>query len=219
MNEEGPLHEVADTTLREIGDRQAIVFAAGVTHAKLLAEVMCRRREGVAAAIYGSMDEERRKRITGDFKAGRLQVLVNVMIACLDEETEILTTAGWVGMNDISYGHRIANWENGQIFFNHPLAIEVRDRRPDERMVVLETKNISIRVTDNHRMLYRTTEDGRFIEAKAHEIVDKACSLPINGHAFAFPFDPPESEQVAASHKRRAVANSFALRKKTTAWV
>jgi superfamily II DNA or RNA helicase len=81
MNEEGPLHEVADATLREIGDRQAIVFAAGVTHAKLLAEVMNRRRLGVADAIYGSMDEERRKKITGDFKGGRLQVLINVMIA------------------------------------------------------------------------------------------------------------------------------------------
>lgn len=81
MNEEGPLHEVADTTLREIGTRQAIVFAAGVTHAKLLAEVMNRRQQDVAAAIYGSMDEVLRKKTTAAFKSGKLQVLINVMIA------------------------------------------------------------------------------------------------------------------------------------------
>lgn len=81
MSEEGPLHEVADTTLREIGDRQAIVFAAGVAHAQLLEEVMNRRRDGVARAIYGSMDEVERKKRTDAFKSGALQVLVNVMIA------------------------------------------------------------------------------------------------------------------------------------------
>lgn len=81
MSEEGPLHEVADTVLREIADRQAIVFAAGVKHAVLLEEVMNRRRDGVARAIYGSMDETERTKRTNAFKSGELQVLVNVMIA------------------------------------------------------------------------------------------------------------------------------------------
>lgn len=80
MSEEGPLHEVADTTMQEIGDRQAIVFAAGVKHAVLLEEVFNRRRDGVAKAIYGSLDEIKRTKITDDFKAGRLQVLINVFI-------------------------------------------------------------------------------------------------------------------------------------------
>lgn len=83
MSEEGPLHEVADSTLREIGKRQAIIFAAGVNHAKLLEEVLNRRRKGVASAVYGSMDGEHRKRITADFKSGQLQILVNVF--CLVE--------------------------------------------------------------------------------------------------------------------------------------
>lgn len=91
MSEEGPLHEVADTTLQEIGDRQAIIFAAGVAHAKLLEEVLNRRKKDVAFAVYGSLDEEKRRRITADFKSGKLQILVNVF--CLVEGFDHPATA------------------------------------------------------------------------------------------------------------------------------
>lgn len=80
MSEEGPLHEVVDVTIREVGDRQTIVFASGVDHAKLLESVFNRRKDGIARAIYGDMDDTIRSKRTEAFKNGTLQILINVMI-------------------------------------------------------------------------------------------------------------------------------------------
>lgn len=80
MMEEKHLHEVADSTLQECGQRQGIIFAAGVTHAKLLKEVISRRKREVIE-INGATDPRERKLNLDRFQSGEVQFLVNVGIA------------------------------------------------------------------------------------------------------------------------------------------
>ncbi len=193
-------------------NRQTLVFSVSVERAQADA-ALWRAAGHTAVAIDGTTDTKERFNAFQDFKSGKLQVIVNYGIACLDEATEILTTHGWVGYQDISYEHSIANWKDGRIWFAPPLGIEVRDRRPDERMVILETKRRSIRVTEDHRMLYRTNLNGEFRVARAHEIVNKACALPISGFADIFDISPDQENHNVTSH--RIASNAYTIRKKT----
>lgn len=203
------LHGMVAPTLEIVGDRKTLIFAASVAQAERIAEIINRHKSGAAECIFGNTEKDRRRELLRQYATGMFQFLVNVGVACLDDQAEILTSDGWVGHDKISHEHKIANWDEGRIFFDKPLAVEVRDRRPDERMVVLETKNRSIRVTDDHRMLYRTLQRGRFQVCRAHELVDRKAELPICG--VSEPADiVPEQE---ASSGRRLSANAYALRR------
>lgn len=82
MIEEGPLHEVADTCLAKVGDRPTVIFTAGVAHARLLAEVLNRRRESFCAeSIDGKQPKADVQRALNDFKAGKFQFLSNCNMA------------------------------------------------------------------------------------------------------------------------------------------
>ena len=79
MTRELHLVEVAQPVLRERRGRPTIVFAASVAHAHALARVMCELAQdpGFAVALDGTHDSERRRRVVGAFRRGRIQVLVN----------------------------------------------------------------------------------------------------------------------------------------------
>ena len=72
--------DVVDNWLRLAHDRHTIVFAVDIAHCEMLAHKF--KAAGVsAAALHVRMDQEDRDRVVADFKAGRIQVLVNVSIA------------------------------------------------------------------------------------------------------------------------------------------
>jgi superfamily II DNA or RNA helicase len=211
MEYEAVLHEIAHPTFDLAGNRKTLIFAASVAHAERLCEILNRHRGGCARFVCGTTPKEERRQMLADYASGRFQFLCNVGVACLDSKTEILTTKGWVGHKEITPDHEVANWQNGRIWFAKPLAVEVRDRRPDERMVFLETKNRSVRVTDDHRMLYRTYRKGDFLEARAHELVDKVCGLPISGMAEPLALEPEQESQGVSP--RRISSNTYHLRR------
>ena len=78
MEEEDNLQRVAVPTVEICGDRRAIVFAATVKQAERLAEIMNRYRPDKAAWLCGKTDKEDRRKILADFKAGKIQYVVNV---------------------------------------------------------------------------------------------------------------------------------------------
>lgn len=211
LERERVMHEVAASITRECGDRRALVFTVSVKQAERLAEILCDYRADCARFVCGETPEIERTELFSRHKAGKYQFLVNVGVACLDDQTEILTDEGWVGIDEIAHKHRVANWEQGKVWFAEPLAIEIRDRRADERMVVLETKNRSIRVTDNHRMLYRTYQGGKYHVARAHQLVAKKCDLPISGHCAPLDVHPVQENQPISP--RRLSANSYNVRR------
>ena len=78
LEDEKALHAIAAPTLQICGERRAIVFAASVRQAERLAEILNRSRPGRAAWLCGKTDRDERHRLLADFKAARLQFLVNV---------------------------------------------------------------------------------------------------------------------------------------------
>lgn len=78
MEQERNLHGIAVPTVEICGERRAIVFATTVAQAERLAEIINRYRPDRAAWLCGKTDKDDRRRMLADFKAGRLQYVVNV---------------------------------------------------------------------------------------------------------------------------------------------
>lgn len=198
--------------------QQFICFGADVQHVIDLHEAF--REKGIKTA-YVVSDKERmeedtdRFQIVQDYRAGNIMGLVNYNIFCLDEETEILTKTGWVRYNEITFNHKVANWNDGMIFFDNPKGIVIRDRGKDERMVSMETRVMNIRVTENHDLVFQNNIQKHWRKTQAKNLVNKrSFRIPVSGK-FAPPkfyFDKPfiYSEK---QYKRAIVANSFNLRK------
>lgn len=186
------LHEMAKPIVDVAGqDKQAIVFTASVKQAHSICEKIRDYHyrefgtETQAVALDGTLSPQdpKRKQIVKEFKAGDIQFLCNCGVACLDEQTEILTATGWVGIDDMSLEHQVAAWcpETEIIQFNKPLAVEVRDRRGDEQMVTLNTNRRSVRVTGDHRMAYMTGDCKTYRVSTAKEIVGRHVRIPVSG--------------------------------------
>lgn len=78
MEQERNLQGIAAPTVEICGERRAIVFATTVEQAERLAEILNRNRPDRAAWLCGKTDKDDRRRMLADFKAGRLQYVVNV---------------------------------------------------------------------------------------------------------------------------------------------
>lgn len=145
-------------------------YQKGVTAAHIDGEsVWC---NGRFLKESGARDE-----ILDRVRDGRVRVVCNRFV-CLDSQTEILTESGWVGMNEMTMEHQVFNWDEGIIFSFRPLAVMRRRRRLSERMVIVETPDKSLRVTEDHELLFRTTPHEKFTKCAAKELVGKLVLLP-----------------------------------------
>lgn len=166
--------------------KPTILFAPGVRESLWFAQTLSER--GIPSAhldgkniwIDGETfdtNDDKRQELADRLQSGDIKVVTNRF--CLDDQTEILTDTGWVGMDAMTKEHRVANWDNGHVFFAPPKEVIRRKRMPDERMVVLETPRRSIRVTENHQMLYRTDLVGPFHKCEAKDLVDQYVGIPV----------------------------------------
>lgn len=78
MESERNLQGIAAPTVEICGDKRAIVFATTVEQAERLCEIINRYKPDRAAWICGKTDKDDRRRMLADFKAGRIQFVVNV---------------------------------------------------------------------------------------------------------------------------------------------
>src|SRR3990172_8954814 len=149
-----------------VPDQQALCFAVDVAHTEALAQAF--QEEGISTSyIIGTTDKEVRAQRLVDFAEKKYQVMVNSAIACFDEDTEVLTSYGWKGIDEINTSQEVAAWNNNQIVFERSKDITKRIRLQHERIVFLETKRRSLRVTENFSLMYRTLHGGKFLSAKA----------------------------------------------------
>jgi superfamily II DNA or RNA helicase len=77
---EGVLQGVADTMLKEAGNRRAIIFTTSISNANRLAEIMNRHRLGCAMAVHSKLDEFEVKCRLKQHSNGEYQFLINVGI-------------------------------------------------------------------------------------------------------------------------------------------
>lgn len=173
---------VAKAYVEHAADRKGILFAPLVHTAYAFAEAF--NTVGIVTeVVHGALPKEERRGVLARLRSGETQVVCNAMVLCLDEETEILTDSGWVGIDAMTLEHRVANWDQGKVFFREPTEVVVRPRGGEEPMYVLETPRRSIRVTGRHRMLYRTTSSGPFLKKPVDDIAGRVVALPTTGVA------------------------------------
>ncbi|MFH8751061.1 DEAD/DEAH box helicase family protein [Streptomyces rimosus] len=176
----GPV--VARAYQEHAAGRPGVVFTPTVATAQSMAEAFT--AAGIpAAAVWGDMGRDERAAALDRYRSGDVQVLANCMVLCLDTETEVLTDKGWTSHREMTTAHRVANWDQGSVFFKEPYEVVVRDRGEDEDMYVLETPRRSIRVTGRHRMLYRTSRSGPYKKAPVDDLVGRLVGLPTTGMA------------------------------------
>jgi len=193
--------------------RTTVVFAASVEHSRELRDAF--RAAGVAADhIDANTDPQERDAALARLARGESTVLCNMGV-CLDAETEILTSDGWVGIDAMSESHLVANWDDGRVTFERPLAVIRRDRAPGERMVRFSGKRLDVRVTEDHDLLYRTTPSGRFLKKPARDLVGGVYRLPVSGVADPMPVAiDPEPALSPARRSRRIVQLRHLLKSK-----
>lgn len=145
-------------------------------------------------------------------------------VNCLDTQTEILTASGWRNSENIRKDDLIANWEDFNIFFEQPMSIIRRPRRVSERMFSVQTSKNSLRVTEDHNLIFRHNT-GRMSQKKYRPWIlaparktFSSFEIPVSGLA-----DPiPQKTSLAHPAKyhskrdlgRRISASSWSIRKR-----
>jgi superfamily II DNA or RNA helicase len=207
---------------KELGEGlRALAFTVDIQHSVDLAKAF--NDAGIRSfalhsgnAEHAKIGDEDRKKVLQLFREGYYRVVASAGILCLDSQTEILTSAGWVGIDGMTMDHEVANWDwDGSIFFDKPRAIVRRDRMDDERMVSVKTAKNDIRVTEDHRMVWRTGKGCTFKIQHASEIVGKVGQVPVAGTAEPFRLEMPipPCAELKSGKKRSLQANSYHLRR------
>ena len=182
--------EFEDKTRLYFGDPRkvkTIVFSASVDHGADLCKDFAEAGYNFQQISYKMRDRSLRRQIIEDFEKGKINGLVSVDALCLDSETEILTSDGWVGIDEISYSHKVANWhKNSSITFKEPANIVKRSLKPEEKMVRYDGAYTQFRVTGNHRMVHRSKYNVEsWKESHAIDLLGKKFVVPSNGIAEA----------------------------------
>jgi superfamily II DNA or RNA helicase len=179
--------DIIATYRKQWGRGKTLVFAVDCAHARTLA---ARFNEAGIKAAYQDADTASadRREIKRAFHAGEIEVVCNVGTLCLDQETEILTSDGWIGIDGMTMQHKIAAWDESGIEFAHPLGIVRRQRERHERMVSVAGRVHNIRVTANHRMQW-SSYPWNFKIQPAESLVGKRGYFPVSGQALPAVFD------------------------------
>lgn len=199
---------------------KTLIFAVNVAHCYHMAEELKLLDPSLdVRVVTGGTNNVERHEFKEWLAAGDKhtpKVAVNCLVFCLDAETEILTRSGWVGPDEITEDHLVANWKNGEVSFEAPKEIIDRLTKEDEYFYGIDTSRRNIRVTGKHRILYRYNAGENWRKAPVEDLVGKRVQLPLNGRAI-----PDDSIIVKQRNKHlskvqydRAIqANSFVLRK------
>jgi superfamily II DNA or RNA helicase len=193
--------DIVDHWYRRANGIRTVAFATGVQHSKDITAKF--RGAGVRAEHLDALTPlEQRDAILQRLETGETHVVVNCGILCLDEQTEILTSAGWVGIDEMTHEHRVANWDDGWITFERPRQVIRRPRLVGENMVSAAKSHGSFdfRVTEGHELIVRSNPRCPWRKVPAGELVGRQKEVPACGKAEPFDIELPRA---STSAKRR----------------
>lgn len=194
------LKSIADEMAERCQSRKTVVFLPLVRTAEKFARMLNRR--GMRACEVDGQSKDRAE-ILSDFAANRYDVLCNSMLLCLDEQTEILTTRGFVGPNEIREDDLVANWNlDGTVFFEKPHEIVRRPLGLDEHMTSIDSRTINLRVTNTHRMIVSCGANRSKWKKIAAEELRNGHLLPTCGVAQPLDVEMPLPPYERLTHKR-----------------
>ena len=205
MMEAGGPQIIAKVLEEHAADRRSpIVFTPTVEVARATAEAL-----PDAAYVHGGTPRDERLSIYRRFRTGEVRTLVNCMVLtegfdapwadcaviarptkseplfCLDDRTEILTDQGWKGMDDDLAEARPAAYDltDGSVHWSPLLARVERPLGTDEEMFALSSPTADIRVSDRHRMVWRSRNDATWRVSEARDLASRHSEyrIPIAG--------------------------------------
>jgi len=115
--------------------------------------------------------------------------------ACYDDSHSVMTTDGWVNIKNITLEHKVAAIIDGTLHYVNPTEVQSYDYRGD--MYCVESPDISLCVTPNHRMWVRTDmSQDNFKMEMAQDIMGKPVyykknisNLKVNKNTDMFLYD------------------------------
>lgn len=125
----------------------------------------------------------------------------SLALYCLDEETEILTKNGFIGVNEFSKNpaQDVAVFDeiDGSISWERNTGFIHREVRPDEHWLKLKGQSSDIRVTNNHTLLYDHKRRTGWKRRKADEVASlkDGTYLPVAGN-MSFPGVPLSDDEL-----------------------
>lgn len=191
------LREIARHIAENARDRKTVCFLPGIETARLLSEAL--REAGIDGQFVSGACPDRAEKIAWFHAAGNGSAICNAMLLtegwdCLDSETEILTTDGWLTCEQIGAAWRSAsvyslNLNSGRM---ESVPIEdygVRPVRDGERMFTIKSQHVDIRTTEGHRFYLKYRSQGKlsrgFLARTGTELAQRksAYALPISAEA------------------------------------
>ncbi len=95
--------------------------------------------------------------------------LIGDKFCCFSPDHEVLTTNGWINIDEITKDHKVATLINGHILmYTNPLEIQEYDY--DGKMYEVDSNMVKLKVTPNHRMFVKTRTSKHFKIEKAEDI-------------------------------------------------
>lgn len=189
--------------LKKEGRKRILIFVPTIDEANQLYGLIPN-----SAVVHSKMSVEERDFMVEAFTTGDIPVAIN----CLDKETEILTKRGWVTHSNISLEDQVANWDNGNIYFEKPNKLIKKNIEKGDKMISYESNSVNFRVTDNHNMLLKWSAKSDFKKEEAKQIKGRKLFLPIAGQNSLEDFKIKQ-EIPKNSYKKRLSANTYNFKK------
>jgi hypothetical protein len=112
-------------------------------------------------------------------KSKTFSELTNNKHSCYDDQTEVLTSEGWLYFKDLTDKHMVATLINGDtLMYQKPLSIQSYDF--NKKMYCVKSNQIDLMVTPNHRMLTKRHGSKHFRIEKSEDIHGKIVQYKKN---------------------------------------
>lgn len=112
----------------------------------------------------------------------RLKHMTVDKVHCYSKDTECLTDSGWINISEVTKNHKVASLVNNALVYQNPSEIQVFNYKG--KMYNLETNQINLMVTPNHRMYIRTHSAKTYKIQTAEEIFGKRLAWKKNVDIF-----------------------------------
>ena len=198
--------DVMENTIKaynELRKGQTIIFAVNVEHAYKL-------QERIPRSVVVEANTPNRDKIFADFTARKFDCLINVFVVtegtdlplietvmmvrptknlslyCLDMETEILTKDGWKHEHEVNMNDQIAAFDtsSSEIRFV-PIKNKIKRKlNENDHFYSFSNNHCDIRVTNNHRMVYRNKGQKEWYIKTVDEIAKRTSGsyIPVSGY-------------------------------------
>ena len=108
---------------------------------------------GIIDKVFVYFDDHNKKKLKLRFRKNRVSEIGDKN-CCYDKMTEVLTQQGWVLFKDLTKEHQVATLVGDKLVYQKPSALQEYDF--DGKLYKVNSKQVKLLVTDNHRMYVRT---------------------------------------------------------------